>query len=435
MKKICSLLFIILLTSSCKQTSKNDNDTTTAIAQKEDYNTYLMNLKPFQSDLSEQAIDSLKNVVAANPGYIIDAAKLASSYDSRYNATGNIDALLSFVRFRESVARNTAVKPENSYRLLAQAYIKRHEFKKADSVMQSFTQDYISDASKFIQFDIDMELGNYKHAKILLDSLRNTTNFNYLIRAAKYNDYDGKLDNTINLLETATAIAVKSGNESNMLWAFSNLGDYYGHHGDIEKSYKHYLKALALDPSNHYCLKGIAWIAYSYDNNTQEAIRILMELKKTHKIPDYDLMLAEMYESLGNLELASTHKTAFLNEVADSRYGNMYNLYKIEQWLSGTSQQKEAALKLAQVEINNRATPETYGFLAHALLVNNHKVEALEIIEKHVKNKTYEPVATLQMALVYKAHGLVALLKPLKEDLLGTRYEMGPVAYLQINDL
>jgi len=417
---------------SCNGPVDNTSSTITSAAH---YDTFLKAIKNSAPDTNQQLIDSLALVVTANPGFVVDAAKLAALHNARYDTTGDVDALLSFVRFRESTARNTAIKPENSYRLLAQAYIKQHAFKKADSVMKSFTAVYSSPASKMVQYDVAMETGDYAFAKTLLDSLRNTTDYNYLIRAAKYNDYDGNLKNTIQLLEQATAIAQKSGTPAQQLWAYTNLADYYGHYGAIDKSYNHYLKALAIDPTNHYCLKGIAWIAYSYDDKPAEALRILEQLKETHKIPDYDLLMAEVYEYMGNGKKAQAHKRLFLEEVASIKYGGMYNLYKIEQGLAGTKQQQQAALILAQQEMNSRATPETYAYLAQALLVNGQTAQALDIIKNRVAGKTHEPVAALQMAQVYKAYRNNEKLAILKEDLLGTRFEMGPVTYLQIKAL
>lgn len=431
MKKI-SILAILLLLIACKETGTLSQSN---LVDPSDYNTYLNNLKTYDYSEDQPLIDSLTTVVTANPGYIVDGARLAAMYDNRYNVSGDVEALVRSVRFRESVSQNTALQPENNYRLQVQAYIKTHQFKKADSLMDSFTNTYASPESMMVQYDVSMETGDYAKAKRNLDAIRNTNDYNYLIRAAKWNDYAGNLDSTIELLEKATAIAIKSGTESQVLWAYTNLADYYGHHGDIKKSYEHYLKALDLDPANHYCLKGIAWIAYSHDDNTDEAIRILKKLKESHKIPDYDLLLAEMYTHKGQSENAAMHLNAFKTETDKPAYGAMYNLYKIENGVEGTAVEKVAALKLAQRELANRSTPEVYGYLAQAQLANGMVKEALNTIEKHVVNKTFEPVAALQMVQIYKATGNQQMLKKLKTELMGTSYEMGPVAYLKINAL
>ncbi len=58
------------------------------------------------------------------------------------------------------------------------------------------------------------------------------------------------------------------------IWTYSNLGDFYGHAGRIEDAYQSYIKTLELDPTNAYAKKGLAWIAYSNDNDADEALQI-----------------------------------------------------------------------------------------------------------------------------------------------------------------
>ena len=94
--------------------------------------------------------------------------------------------------------------------------------------------------------------------------------YNYLIRAAKWNDYKGDLADTIRLMEEAKILADESGGNLIQLWTNSNIADYYGHDGQIKKSYNHYLKTLEQDPNDSYALKGIAWIVYSNEEKPEQ---------------------------------------------------------------------------------------------------------------------------------------------------------------------
>ena len=96
--------------------------------------------------------------------------------------------------------------------------------------------------SQKLLFDIHMELGNYPEAQQYLDSLRNMSDFDYLIRSAKWNDHKGDLKATIHFMEKAKENAEASKNSSQMLWSYTHLADYYGHAGRIEDSYDHFLK-------------------------------------------------------------------------------------------------------------------------------------------------------------------------------------------------
>ena len=322
---------------------------------------------------------------------------------------------------------------ELSKRILSALYIKQHQFKKADSLMSSFTQDYSSRDSQLVQYDIAMELGEYTKAESLLDSVRDMGDYSYLIRAAKWNDHIGQLDTTISLMERAMKLAEESGSDAKRIWSYSNIADYYGHNGQIEKSYEHYLKTLELDPNNTYALKGIAWIAYSNDRDANEAKTILKRLQQRHPIPDYNLELAEIESFEGNNELAQKLKQDFMQQVSNPGYGVMYNAYKINEFVDAGETQK--AVELARVEVQNRATPETYDLLSYALLSNGQEMEALEIQEEYVIGKTFEPVAQLHTAMILKNNGRLEDVAKFKKELLETEYEMGPVTYKEIKDL
>jgi hypothetical protein len=340
---------------------------------------------------------------------------------------------------QKAVVANMYINPDNSKYNLAQSYIKQHKFKKADSLMSTFATGSLSKESHMIYFDIAMELGDYKRAEKMLNALSNNSNYNYLIRAAKWNDYKGDLKATIRLMEEAKTLADQSGNPSIQLWSNSNIADYYGHDGQIEKSYEHYLKTLELDPMNTYALKGIAWIVYSHERNPEEALRILNKIKERHPLPDYDLAIAEVLEYQGFSNEIESLRMSFLNEVEKKAYGAMYNTYKIEQLLSGNELEKMIALEIARSEIKNRSTPETQSLLSYALLKNGKLQEALVNQQQHVIGKTYEPVAQLHSLEILIANAKREEALEYSNDLSGAAYELGPVTmksyYDKINNI
>jgi Tfp pilus assembly protein PilF len=110
----------------------------------------------------------------------------------------------------------------------------------------------------------------------------------------------------------------------------------------------------------------------------------------------------------------------------------MYNTHKIKAWIISDP---EKALALAEKEINNRATPETYHLLALAQLATNQKELALTTIENFVNGKISEPMALLHSALVYKANGQQEKVVDLKIALTTSAFELGPIVAAQIADL
>ena len=430
MKLVYSFLILLAVTSCKNETATTSSSTTTApsvVTSTADYDSYLdLDDSNYIAALRAD-IDSLESLVAVNGTGVLDLGRLASKLNELYDLKANVKDLNRAVKMREAVVANMYVNPAGSKRALAQSYIKQHRFKKADSLMKSFATGKLSAESQMVYFDIAMELGDYDRARKMLDTLTSSNDYNYLIRAAKWNDHKGDLSATIRLMETAKDLADKSGSPALQLWSNSNIADYYGHDGQIQNSYDHYLKTLKQDPSNTYALKGIAWIVYSHEKNPEEALRILNKIKERHPLPDYDLAIAEIKEYQNDTDSAAKLKNAFLTEVSNPAYGAMYNTYKIEQLLGGDAAQKKEALVIASNEIKNRSTPETQSLLSYAMLKNGNKEHALKNQEMHVIDKTFEPVAQLHSLEILMDNGKNKEALTYTSDLSGAAYELGPV--------
>lgn len=426
--KFLYIFLMLLAIISCKEgSSSTETSILKIVTSPADYTAYLVFDNSTTIEALKHDIDSLEAILEINKTGVLDLGRLSSKLNLLYDLKGSVKKLNRSVQMQEAVVANMYIHPDNSKYNLAQAYIKQHKFKKADSLLQTFTTSLLARESQMVYFDIYMELGDYRRAEKMLNQLTNTKDYNYLIRAAKWNDHKGDLKATIRLMEQAKTFADQSGNPAIQLWSNSNIADYYGHDGQIKKSYEHYLKTLELDPSNSYALKGIAWIVYSHERNPKEALRILRILKERHPLPDYDLALAEIKEYQSLPREAEQLRISFLNEVKNPVYGGMYNTYKIEQLLSGDDKEKIEALKMARIEIKNRATPETQSLLSYALLKNGMANEALKNQKRFVIGKTTEPVAQLHCFEILVQSGNTKEALEYGNELVGAAYELGPI--------
>ncbi|NEV93053.1 hypothetical protein G3567_02685 [Psychroflexus sp. YR1-1] len=429
MKNITLLLFGFLLIISCKNsTSEEDNP----IVTPEDYNAFLA---VQNASTTSPYFELWNSKITADSLELASFTAVAGQYTGFFKSTGRIAFLKKAEQSLEKAVEITNIDKEKYYRSLTRNYISQHRFKEAlvyaDSAA-SLSKNI--PATQHLLFDVHVELGNYTKADSIKKRFADPYDFDYIIRAAKWNDYQGKLNLTINYMEKAKEKAEEGKNRAKLLWVYSNLADYYGHDGNIQESYEHYLKTLEIDSSNAYAKKGIAWIAFSKDKNSDEANRILNSVLAGHVTPDYYLLKAEIAEFEKNENAKKEAMNSFWNLVNDPAYGSMYNTYKIEL-LSENSATQQEALNLAEQELKNRATPETYQLLALANLVNGHKEKALELIEVHVADKTFEPTALLTMAKIYKANGMPDKAGDIKEELLEAGYELGPVKLKEIQSL
>ncbi|CDF79712.1 tetratricopeptide repeat family protein [Formosa agariphila KMM 3901] len=426
--KLIHLTVIVLICFSCTSEDKQ-------IAQKSDYIAYV-ETEDQTALLSIEADYAFWNGKLKNhPNQFPYLLKKAASLSSKFKITGNIDDLIEAEH--DLIEANKRTNYENSgyLRALARNYISQHRFKASLELLKK--AESIGEHLKGTQnmlFDVYLELGNTNEASEYLVKTQDFNDFDYVIRLAKWQDHEGNLDAAIKYMEKALAMAESSNNPSKKQWIYTNIADYYGHDGQIEKSYQYYLKALALDPSDAYSKKGIAWIVYSHDKNPEEAMNILNRVTQQHNTPDYELLKAEIAEFMGDDSSKKKYLNKYLKAVNNKKYGDMYNAYNTLVFADDL-QIFDSALKLAYKEVENRPTPHSYDLLAWSYYKKGDYKKALQIVETHIKGKSFEPTILSHMAQIYKDNGKLADAKILKKELLDAAYELGPVETQRIKNI
>lgn len=416
MRYIFTLLVIFTLVS-CQMGEE------TTVTNAEDYNEFLIN-EPVET--GSKYFELWNSKIRPDSIQLMSFGIVAGEYNDYFQKTGDIQYLKKAEQALEKAVDIAAIGKADYYRALARNYISQHRFRDALK-MANAARKRGSDitASQRLLFDIQMELGNYKDAEKYLDSTKNMSDFGYLIRLAKWNDYKGDLDTTIRFMEKAMREAEKTNSNELKLWSYTNLADYYGHAGRVKDSYRYYLKSLKLDPGNAYAKKGIAWIVFSYEKNPEEALRILDSVTKNYKSPDFYLVKAEIAEFMGHDIESLSNLDLYFKVVQNVSYGDMYNTHNVNLYIDKTQQYKKA-IQLSKKEVENRPTPESYSLLAYSYLKNGETEKARDIVELHVAGKTFEPNILYRSAEIYKATGEKDKVMLLKEELMGAIYELGP---------
>ncbi|NDP28776.1 MAG: hypothetical protein GZ087_15345, partial [Flavobacterium sp.] len=195
-----------------------------------------------------------------------------------------------------------------------------------------------------------------------------------------------------------------------------------------------YLKTLEIDPNYSYALKGIAWIVFSHERNTSEANRIITTIAKTHDTPDFYLLKSQIAQFSENKSEEVTNRNAYFSMLKKHNYGAMYNKYNV---LIYADDKKTAskALEIAKVEIDHRPTPDSYDLLAWSYLNLGQNKKALEIAQKFVVGKSFEPKVQYHLAMIYKSNNIIEKVKPIKEELLLSTYELGPTLEKKVMQL
>lgn len=406
-----------------------------SITNLSDYAAFINDEKRTEREIGKWNSEMLfwQNRLTGNPGNYVDLLQIASLHTKKFKLSGDPEELLiADSIYAVCLSKVKDAEPE-IYFSVSQNAITQHRFRDAWKSLSSADSIGVNPyLLRLLRFDAAMELGHYDIAEKNIEELQDKKSFDYLIRKAKLEDHEGRLDNAIAMMEEALKKVKASGKTSLVLWSLSNLGDMYGHAGRIEEAYENYLQVLKVDSSYLYALKGIAWIAYAHDHKTNEARNIVNYILSQINMPDLYLLLAEIEKHDGNEAAQKKNIAAFLNMIKSKpAYGGMYNKYLVDVY---TDELKEydKALAIAEEEVRSRPTPETYDWLAWVLFNKGEKDKAFEIINKYVLGKTFEPDVQLHAAYILQAIGEKQKAKELFNECLASSFELGPVTAKEI---
>ncbi len=412
-------ILLCLVIQSCDQSNNK-------ITNASDYKKFLELTNNDNFDSANEELTFWTKKLENAPAQYPYLSKIASANIQLFEITGNIENLREAEQKLVEVNSKTNYNKASLLRALARNYITQHKFKEALNLLQKAEENGENvDATQKMLFDVYLELGDYKLAEKYLSEFENLNSFDYLIRLSKWSDHKGNLNDAIKYMERACLIAEASKNEALIQWSYTNLADFYGHAGRIRDAYNHYLKALVLNPNDAYALKGIAWIVYSFERNPEESLVILNSIAKRHHSPDYFLLKAEIAEFMSDSAEKEKNLNAYFKAVKSENYGEMYNKYN-SLLFAEELQKMDEALSIADREIKQRPTPQSYDLLAWAYYHKGETKKALEIMESNVINQSFEPEILYHFAVICKANGKDKEVKKLKKELLESAFELGP---------
>lgn len=423
--KLTTCTMLLVMFTSCEQQKKQ-------VVQQDDIQAYLEIQEDASLETLHKDLKFWEDKLAATPNQFPYNAKIAGIESQLFSKTGNIEHLKKAEMLLKNAVQRSGAKQSGYLRALARNYISQHQFRNALALLNKaeINGDSKQETIKML-FDVHLELGNDEMAENYLSQIENKRSFDYLIRIAKWQDHEGNLEGTIAYMEEALQGAKEKGYDELITWCETNLADYYGHHGDIEKSYQFYLKTLEKNPADVYALKKIAWISFSHDKNIDQANYILSKVKNRYVGADLDLLAYEI--SLYNNNNIKQKFENYWSEVTKTDYGQMYNKYNFDILVDNKEYGK--AYDLALREVENRPTAQSYSLLALAVAHKENPLKGMEVIKEKNVLKSYEPEVLLRVAKVYALNNQQELVKPLKEELLGAKFELGPVKTIEVEKL
>ena len=382
---------------SCHQHPLTVTDNSFIDSQLQSNNTSLIR------NLNEQDLVFWKKRSDSMPASYTDANRYAAMLARRFHLKGDIHDLHSADSIVHKI--NSAYREQEAgpLRTLAVYAIQQHKFAEAgqfvDKALALGSERY---SSELLNFDVAFDLGQYDLAKNILQRIRSANEYGYYFRKARFEHYAGNLELSTTDMRKAADLA---GDHIGLKQAaLSNLADLYLHAADVEQAATLYRQSLRLDAGDLHSLMALGWIALAHDRQDSLAEKIFLHIRSYSQSPDVLLKLAQVAQFRGDSTREKAYAQEFENIVTNSVYGNMYNKYLIDLY-TGILQQPAKAVQLAEKELTNRRTAQTYSWYAWALYSNHQHNEALKIYDQFVSGKPLEGPELFYMGEMMKGMG------------------------------
>lgn len=377
---------IVLLASLCIFSCKNGAK---PLVNRSFTDSLLMH--PDSSSLEKTASADLgfwKQRAIDEPGSYTALSRYAGGLVFRFHLYGDMQDLITADSIYNLLNTESGGKEAGLLRSMASLNITRHLFTKADSLVQMAlaigSEKY---ASTLLYFDTEFELGHYTIAYSALQNCAASNEYGYFFRLSKWKHLQGETDSAVYYMQKAADWAGNSRFLKHT--ALSNMADLYLHEGQFKTASELYLQNLRGNHADHHSLIGLGRIALLNDHDPEYAKKIFECIGERNQLPDPLYNLVWVAEQQGDSLLQKKYAEAFVDQATKPVYGGMYNKYLVELY-TGIASAPEKALSIAEKEINNRATPQTYAWLVWALHKTNQDNKAWEIYKTKVSGKPLE---------------------------------------------
>lgn len=318
----------------------------------------------------------------------VNGPKYSGALSSFFHITGNIEYLLKADSLIQQSILAYQEREPGLNNTLAYLAIQQHQFNRADSLLKKVVKiEGQTAGNAFLDFDISFEKGDYRRSKNLLATIEDNNSYAFLFRKAKFEHYEGSLDTAISCMLKAAELSRE--NKYLKQAALSNAADLCLHKGDLKKAFSLYKSSIIIDAADMHSIMGIGWIALVHDKKDSLAENIFQFVQKHTQSPDILLKLMQVAEFRNDSILQEQYAAEFIKIATDKKYGDMYNKYLIDLYTTVINEPSKA-IALAERELINRATPQTYAWYVWSLFSNNEKEKAYKYFKSYVSAQPLE---------------------------------------------
>jgi tetratricopeptide (TPR) repeat protein len=416
MKRAACFCWMIFVLFSC--TKKENN-----IVERSYTDSLLSHYTPSIAAVTiGQDLQFWKKRMDSLPPDLVNKQKYAQALAARFHLTGDINDLVEAESIYQWLNKFYKEKEPGVLLTLAGFSMLRHKFNEAavyiDSSLAIVPNSF---GAQVTWFDAQFELGNYQAAASMMSSTHASKDYGYNFRLSKVDHYNNNIDSGIAHLLKAADLTTSPYLKQ---LALSNAADLYMHDGRMKDAYRLYKECLQISAADFHSMMGIGWIALVHDRDNATANKIFSFVNGRMKSPDALWKLFQSNE-VTNPQLAKKYAEQFAIRVTHPVYGNMYAKYLVELY-TGILNDPAKAIQCAGNEVNNRATPQTFTWLAWSLAAGGKAKEAYKIYQEKISGKPLEPLELLWMGKMMMLLGKNYNALKYFEAASKNRYDLGP---------
>ena len=314
-----------------------------------------------------------------------------------------------FNRAEEALKRTLQLAPHNAgaLRHLAYVHYSRHEFAPAALYARQAIERDGEDADAYgVLGDALLEVGQYAEAQAAYAYMMELDQSLYSYsRLAGLKSLRGDSAGAIADLERAvgTGKIAKQPAES-VAWAEWQLGMEHFAAGDLEKAETCFRQSLDTLANYHRGLSGLAQVRAA-EKRYDEAIELYRKALAILPMPEYAAALGEIYERVGNPELARQQYALVeyvgrLNALSKALYNR-----ELAYFYADHDMKPKESLELARRELDYRRDIYAYDVLAWNLYRNGELKAAREAIHKALKLGTRDAKLFFHAGMIHYGLG------------------------------
>jgi|CXWL01.1.fsa_nt_gi tetratricopeptide (TPR) repeat protein len=251
----------------------------------------------------------------------------------------------------------------------------RHQFHMALEVGERAKEINLDRAYAYgIIADAQIELGQYSEAVETLQTMVNLhPDMSSYARISYLRELHGDNDGALELMQTAVDAGLP--NSENTAWTRTQLGNLYFNMGDLDQAESEYMRTLNDMPGYVYALAGLGRVRAA-QGKTDEAIKLLKQSIEVIPLPDFVILLGDLYQANGRTAEAQ-QQYKIIGAIETLYRANDVDLdMEIALFNADHDQDLEATVTLARQAYANRPSIHAADVLAWALYKTGNYEEA-----------------------------------------------------------